>query len=241
MKWHVVVMMALLLGGLVMAASYADDPYEEVAHDQRQIAIGISGAGDDNSLSATLIVPIKQDRIEGWAGGFAQQQSSDGEISAQVINAHTTVGYSVHERVSLNAFADWNRDKQRGIAGQTQFGAFVGVDIYEQSGLLVNGGAGNFLENKQARDDLGVKDTDPNVVRALAYVRGQYQRYSAVWRFTPKVDLSDIQFTLEPTATYTLSDTLSLVVKAKLGYESEPLVEGEEVFTAYQLQLSAAF
>ncbi len=62
-----------------------------------------------------------------------------------------------------------------------------------------------------------------------------------MYKFTPKIDFSDLQVSVEPTATYTLSDTLSLIVRAKLGYETEPLVEGEEFFTSYQLQLGATF
>ena len=229
----------LLLAFVAVSISYAQ--YDEIAHDVRQINIGIAGMNDDTSFSATAILPIDQNKIEGWSGLYTQQQTSDGEVTSQVINAHTVVGYAFHERVGINAFVDWNRDKQRGIAGQTQLGAFVSVDLYEDKGWRVNGGAGNFLENKQAREDLELKDTDPNVVRALAYVRAQYSRYSVMCKFTPKIDFSDLQVSVEPTATYTLSDTLSLIVRAKLGYETEPLAEGEEFFTSYQLQLGATF
>ena len=229
----------LLLAFVAVSISYAQ--YDEIAHDVRQINIGIAGMNDDTSFSATAILPIDQNKIEGWSGLYTQQQTSDGEVTSQVINAHTVVGYAFHERVGINAFVDWNRDKQRGIAGQTQLGAFVSVDLYEDKGWRVNGGAGNFLENKQAREDLELKETDPNVVRALAYVRAQYSRYSIMYKFTPKIDFSDLQVSVEPTATYTLSDTLSLIVRAKLGYETEPLVEGEEFFTSYQLQLGATF
>ncbi len=229
----------LLLAFVVASISYGQ--YDELAHDVRQINIGIAGMNDDTSFSATAIVPINQNKIEGWGGFYGQQQTSDGEVTSQVLNAHTVVGYAFHERVGVNAFVDWNRDKQRGIAGQTQLGAFVSVDLYEDKGWRVNGGAGNFLENKQAREDLELKETDPNVVRALAYLRAQYSRYSVMYRFTPRIDFSDLQVSLEPTATYTLSDTLSLILRAKLGYETEPLVEGEEFFTSYQLQLGATF
>ena len=229
----------LLLAFVAVSISYAQ--YDEIAHDVRQINIGIAGMNDDTSFSATAILPIDQNKIEGWSGLYTQQQTSDGEVTSQVINVHTVVGYAFHERVGINAFVDWNRDKQRGIAGQTQLGAFVSVDLYEDKGWRVNGGAGNFLENKQAREDLELKETDPNVVRALAYVRAQYSRYSVMYKFTPKIDFSDLQVSVEPTATYTLSDTLSLIVRAKLGYETEPLVEGEEFFTSYQLQLGATF
>ncbi len=236
MKWFLVLVTAMMV---LVSSGYAQ--YDEIAHDVRQINIGIAGMNDDTSFSATAIVPIDQNKIEGWGGFYGQQQTSGGEVTSQVLNAHTVVGYAFHERVGINAFVDWNRDKQRGIAGQTQLGAFVSVDLYEDKGWRVNGGAGNFLENKQAREDLELKETDPNVVRALAYVRAQYSRYSVMYRFTPKIDFSDLQVSVEPTATYTLSDTLSLIVRAKLGYETEPLVEGEEFFTSYQLQLGATF
>ena len=236
MKWFLVLATAMMVLG---SSGYTQ--YDELAHDVRQINIGIAGMNDDTSFSATVIVPINQNKIEGWGGFYGQQQTSDGEVTSQVLNAHTVVGYAFHERVGVNAFVDWNRDKQRGIAGQTQLGAFVSVDLYEDEGWRVNGGAGNFLENKQAREDLELKDTDPNVVRALAYIRAQYSRYSVMCKFTPKIDFSDLQVSVEPTATYTLSDTLSLIVRAKLGYETEPLVEGEEFFTSYQLQLGATF
>ena len=232
---------AVLVLVLYFCSMYAYAQYDEIAHDVRQINIGIAGMNDDTSFSATAIVPIDQNKIEGWGGFYGQQQTSGGEVTSQVLNAHTVVGYAFHERVGINAFVDWNRDKQRGIAGQTQLGAFVSVDLYEDKGWRVNGGAGNFLENKQAREDLELKETDPNVVRALAYLRAQYSRYSVMYRFTPKIDFSDLQVSVEPTATYTLSDTLSLILRAKLGYETEPLVEGEEFFTSYQLQLGATF
>lgn len=231
----------VLTAAMMVMVSSGYGQYDEIAHDVRQINVGIAGMNDDTSFSATAILPIDQNKIEGWSGLYTQQQTSDGEVTSQVINVHTVVGYAFHERVGINAFVDWNRDKQRGIAGQTQLGAFVSVDLYEDKGWRVNGGAGNFLENKQAREDLELKETDPNVVRALAYVRAQYSRYSVMYRFTPKIDFSDLQVSVEPTATYTLSDTLSLIVRAKLGYETEPLVEGEEFFTSYQLQLGATF
>lgn len=235
------VISALMLAIFALSVFAQDDPYEEIAHDVRQVAIGVDGSGGGNSLSATLIVPFEQGKTSGWAGGFAQQQSNDGEVIEQMLNAHATGGYALHDRVDINAFVDWTRDKERGIAGQSQIGAFVNVDIYADNRLALNGGAGNFVENKQARDDLGLKDTDPNVVRALAYVQLKYDRYVLMNRFTPQIDFSDLQFMVEPTATYSLSDKLSLVVKAKLGYETEPLVEGEEFYTSYQLQLSSRF
>ncbi|MDE0298599.1 MAG: hypothetical protein OXN17_08210 [Candidatus Poribacteria bacterium] len=229
----------LLLAFVMASISFAQ--YDELAHDVRQISIGIAGMNDDTSVSTAAILPINQNRIEGWGGIYGQQQSSGGEVTSQVLNAHAVIGYAFHERVGVNAFVDWNRDKQRGIAGQTQLGGFVSVDLYEDDGWRVNGGAGNFLENKQAREDLELKDADPNVMRALAYLRAQYSRYSVMYKFTPKIDFSDLQVSIEPVATYTLSDTLSLIVRAKIGYETEPLVEGEEFFTSYQLQLGATF
>ncbi len=145
----------LLLAFVAVSISYAQ--YDEIAHDVRQINIGIAGMNDDTSFSATAILPINQNKIEGWSGLYTQQQTSDGEVTSQVINVHTVVGYAFHERVGINAFVDWNRDKQRGIAGQTQLGAFVSVDLYEDKGWRVNGGAGNFLENKQARRGFGIE------------------------------------------------------------------------------------
>ena len=239
MKWILCLITACLLSAFVMFCAHAQ--YDDLTHNQRQINIGFDGANKDTSISATGIFPINQNKIEGWSGVFVQQQTSDGEVTSQVLNGHAVLGYAFHDRVSLNAFTDWSRDKQRGIAGQTQIGAFVSIDIYQEKGYKINGGAGNFLENKQARDDLGIKDTDPNVVRALAYLRTQYSRYSVMFKFTPQIDLSDLQFSLEPTATYELSDTLSLIASARLGYETEPLAEGEELFTSYQLQLSTTF
>ena len=220
-----------------------EDPYADISHAERQIGIGIAGAGDDTSLSATAIFPINQDNITdgSWAGVSAQQQSGNGEVTAQVLNAHAVVGYDLQESVSINVFGDWSRDKERGIAGQTRLGGFLNVDFYEERGWRINGGAGNFLENKQAQEDLERKATDPNVVRALGYVKVRHGRYSARFEFTPKLDFSHPQFVFKPKASYTLSDTLSLVALGTAGYDSEPLVEGEEFYTSYQLQFSSRF
>ena len=231
---------------LTMAVHFVyaqDDVYEEIDHATRQIAVGIAGAGDDNSLSATVIVPIRGNKISdtSWAGGFVQQQTSDGEVTAEVLNAHTVVGYDVHDIVSLNAFADWNRDKQRGIAGQTQFGGFVGVDIYEENGWKVTGGAGNFLESKQALEDLEKKANDSAVVRALGYVKVGFGRYSVRLDFTPKLDLSHPQTSVKGKAAFSLNDKLSLVVSGVAGYDSEPLVDGEEFYTSHQAQFNLTF
>ena len=105
----------------------------------------------------------------------------------------------------------------------------------------MHGGAGNYLENKQARDDLGIKDADPNVVRALAYLKLKYGRYSLTNKFSPRIDLSDLQILVEPSAEYSLSDTVSLLAKARIGYETDPIAEGENWFSAYQLQLQTTF
>ena len=236
MKWFLVLVTAMMV---LVSSGYGQ--YDELAHDQNLINLGIAGMNDDTSISATVIAPINQEKIDGWAGLYGQQQTHDGELTSQLLNAHAVVGYGFLERFSVNAFADWTKDKQRGIAGQFQLGGFIAADLYEDGEIIINGGAGNFLENKQVREDLELKEADPNVVRLLAYVLAKYGRYSLMYKFTPKVDFSDLQLSLEPTATYTLSDTLSLILRAKLGYETEPVVEGEELFTSYQLQLGATF
>ena len=226
----------VLITAVTVFASSGYGQYDDVAHDQNLINLGVAGMNDDTSVSATVIAPINQERIDGWVGLYGQQQTHEGELTSQLLNAHAVVGYGFLERFSVNAFADWTKDRQRGISGQTQIGGFVAADLYETDEVKVTGGAGNFLENKQVRGDLELKDTDPNVSRWLFYSLAKYRRYSLLSKITPKANFGDFQVSLEPTATYTLSDSLSLVVRAKLGYETEPVVEGEGFFTSYQLQ-----
>ena len=235
---------ALIIAMFACSWALAHDdetPFDEMDSGKRTIAIGIDGMNDDTSLSATVVVPVNVDRIEGWAGGFLQQQTDEGEVISQLLNVHTQLGYNVSDLISINAFGDFLRDKERGIGSQLQVGGFIGIDIYETDMLSVHGGAGNYLENKQARDDLGITDADPNVVRALAYLKLKYGRYSLTNKFSPRIDLSDLQILVEPSAEYSLSDTVSLLAKARIGYETDPIAEGENWFSAYQLQLQTTF
>ena len=227
---------------LVLLAGFAQAQYDELDHTQRMINIGIDGINSDTSISGSAIIPVDTSNVDGWVGLFGQQQTDEGEVTSQTLNAHGVFGYALSDRYGVNAFVDWTKDKERGIAGQTQFGGFVSVDLYEDDAFEVTGGVGNFLENKQAQADLEIKDTDPTVVRGLFYVLTKVGRYKFMFKGMPQLnEFSDARFTLEPSGVYELSDTLQLVLRAKLGYETEPIIEGEEFFSSYQAQIGIQF
>ena len=211
--------------------------YDEIDVGRNLVNVGFDGAGDHTSLSVTAVAPISQfdDRFSGWLGGFAQQQTTDGAITAQTLNAHAQVGWRF-----LNAFGDWTRDKLRGISSQSQVGGFVSAPRFRYAGVGFTAGAGNFLENKQTQADLEVKETDPNVVRWLIYCRASYSNYAALVKLTPALDGADMQASFEPRARYALSDRLAVVLSGIFGYESEPLTDSS-VYSSYQAQLSAEF
>lgn len=230
---------AVLVLSLYFCSMGVFGQYDDVAHDQNLINLGVAGINDDTNISATVVAPINRGNVNGWLGLYGQQQTVEGAISSQLLNAHIQVGYDLG--FVINAFADWTKDRQRGISGQTQIGGFAAADLYETDEIQVTGGAGNFLENKRVRGDLELKDTDPNVSRWLLYALAKYRRYSLLSKVTPKADFGDFQISLEPIAAYSLSDALSLIVRAKLGYETAPVAAGEEFHASYQLQLGATF
>ena len=218
-----------------------ETPFDELNLTQRIIGIGIDGLNDDLSLSATVVVPVRVKKIEGWVGGFAQQQSNDGDVTSQLINGHTVLGYKLSERFTINSFADYLRDKDRGIDSQVQLGGFLSADLIDTNTFHLSAGAGNFVENQQARDDLDLKETDPNVLRFLAYAKAAYGRYSIIQRITPQVDLSDIRIELEPTGSWSLGEKASLVAKLRFIYESHPIIEDKYTSSAFQIQWQSRF
>ena len=102
--------------------------------------------------------------------------------------------------MSINAFAEVNSDKEKGIERQLHVGGFVRYE-FEGASKEDAVGVGNFLENEAALGDLGIKaaDLDSNVVRGLFYYSTEVAGLDILVEGKPNVtDPQDIKVSVEP-------------------------------------------
>lgn len=212
----------LVIGALFLAlgCSVAFCQYDETSKDERTAGLGVTNIGNTSATSLTVVLPISQPKLEGWAGGFFQLTTEGDEIISQAANAHIEGGVPIGDFV-INGFFDYARDNKRGIAGKTQIGAFVLANIVDTDDATLGIGIGNFVENKSAREDLGFKEADPATVRTLGYVKIAYKGVGGVIRFMPRWDFSDPQAEANPSFVIGVADNLSLVLAGIIGYEAE--------------------
>lgn len=229
MKFSII---ALLLICPVAVAQFADIPLDETS-----VSLGLSGDSESRSTSATAILPLEQ--IHGWLGIHGLQSVSDGKLLSEYLKTRVQGGFRYH-RVGIEAFIDAERNLAAGTAFQTQIGLFVRPGIYQRPHLRLSAGFGNFLENTQARQELGFDATDPTVVRWLAFASVSWHGISTVIRSTPHIQFKDFQLAAEPAVTYDLADNISLGLQGRIAYDSDPLTD-QKIQTAYMLVSRVTF
>lgn len=214
--------------------------YSEIDHSVRQIELGVTGIGDSGATTFTGIFPYERKGARGWIGLHSSNTTLNGKVVGDIRNLHIELGKDVRPNISLNAFAEWNTDKELGLDREMQVGGFLrGVKSLEKRDLIF--GLGNFLVDEQARADLELKETDDTVVRWLFYVSTTARDLKLMFEFTPQLDFSDFQTEIEPKYLYHLNDQVALLAAIALEYDSQPLVEDKHFSTRYSLKLTAQF
>lgn len=203
--------------------------YADISHDERTLTLGVNSVARDTSVSATAIAPYEKDIYSGWIGAHINQVTTGDSVTSQYVNARVE-GAITFESISANLFYDATRDKVQGIAFQSEVGYFIANDFGS-----VSVGAGNFVQDTSAREDLGLIETDPVSVRWLAYAKTNLYGISVLARVTPEIGFADFQATLEPTYVFNLKEDISLSLKAIVEYDSDPLGEADRVNTSTQL------
>ena len=234
--WTMMLMALLMFAVTFVQVAFSQ--FDDLPRDKVQINIGVSGVNDDSSISALIVTPASTGIYSGWLGLFGEQQTIEGIIESQVINAHIQGGFNIRG-FGIECFYDFERNDHKGIAGQSQIGAFIRPGIYQVQGVEISGGVGNFLENTSAREDLGLKVGDPNVIRWLGYMSSEFRNVALLTRVTPEIDLSDFQVSIEPTVNFDLDERISLVLGGTAEYESASLLDLWHF--SYRLMLGVEF
>ena len=231
---------ALVFTAFLMAFSLffvmgSDAQFSDIPHDKNQWNIGLFGNKESTNYNTTFLAPFRKDNVTGWAGTYASKVISGDDVLSERFNAHIEGGFSIKSLndLGLRAFVDFETTHQK--TSQLQFGLFVIPGVYERGKLKISGGVGNFLEDTNVRDDLGLKETDSVVSRLLVYSSFHFERFALLVRATPHINLSDFQLDIEPSYALKLSDNISLRFHCKMEYDSEPL--DESFSTEYALQL----
>ena len=229
--------MKILMIVLLLICSTAFAQFADIPLDAKSVSVGLSGDSESASKSVTGILPLKN--LNGWVGVHGLQSTTGGEVLSEYLKAHLQGGFR-YQGLGIEAFVDGERNLVAGTAFQTQVGVFIRPGIYKRSGFRVSGGFGNFLENTQAREELGLGTTDPTVVRWLAFASIGWQGFSTVIKSTPHIQFKDFQFAAEPAVTYELADNISLGLQGRVAYDSNPLTD-KKFQTAYMLVSRVTF
>lgn len=228
-------LLTLLIGMLICgtaSAQFADIPLDEIS-----VSLGVSGDSESRSTAATGILPLS--KINGWLGVHGLQSTADQNVLSEYLKAHVQGGVR-YQGLGIEAFLNAERNLLAGTAFQSQVGLFVRPGIYEKHRLRVSGGFGNFLENTQARAELGLTETDPTVVRWLAFASIGWRGISVLIKLTPHIQFDDFQFAAEPAVTFELAENISLGLQGRLAYDSDPLT-AKKFQTAYLLVSRVTF
>ena len=219
-------MLLMLLICSTTSAQFADIPLDETS-----VSIGLSGDSEARSTSATGILPL--DKINGWFGVHALQSSADNKIVSEYLKTRLQAGFR-YKHIGIEGFVDGERNLVAGTAFQSQAGIFIRPGIFKSNGFRISGGFGNFLENTQAREELGLQENDPTVVRWLAFASVGWRGISTLIKSTPHISFKDFQLAAEPAVTYQLADNISLGLQGRVAYDSDPLTD-QKIQTAYML------
>ena len=208
--------------GLILLAIPAYSQFADLPHDAKTLDIGVNGDGASQTLSLTVVMPLR--RINGWAGVFGSRASGEGEVLSEIAKARVQGGFRIGT-FGIEAFTDLERNITKGSALTSQIGSYIRPAIYERGTLRVSGGVGAFLENIQPHKDLVLTRFDPTTFRWLAFSSVGWRRLNTVLKFTPQIGFKNFKFSAEPAITFTLSTRLSLRLSGSMTYNSEPLTE----------------
>ena len=229
--------MVLFFSQNAVQANEEGKQYTDLNKGVRQVNIGLSGINDSSTLAITSVLPFDTGKYSGWGGAFVQQQTVDGELASQLINIYGEVGYEF-SFFNINAFSGFTKDTHKGTEREVQIGGFIASPYITRRDITFRVGAGNFLENKEVREDLELADADPNVTRWFFYSKAAWSWLSLTAKVTPQVDLSDFQAELHPVARFVLKDNVDLVLSGIVDYES---TLDDPVHTSYLAQLGIRF
>ena len=196
--------------------------FADLPHDVKTVDIGVNGDGTSQTLSLTVVVPVRN--INGWAGVFGSRASGEGQVLSEIAKARVQGGFRIGT-FGIEAFTDLERNITEGSALTSQIGSYIRPAIYERGMLRVSGGVGVFLENIQPHKDLVLTKFDPTTFRWLVFSSVGWRRLNTVLKFTPEVGFRNFKFSAEPAITFSLSTRLSLRLSGFMTYNSEPLTE----------------
>ena len=219
--WLLVVISSLILL-LFTSHNPSSAQFDDIPHEEITVDLGLAGDRGSQSNSLTAVLPISA--VNGWAGVHALKTTATGEVLSEVVKAHLQGGYRFGT-LGLEMFVDAERNLIQGTDLTTAVGYFVRPGIYERNGWQISGGAGNFVENTNARDELGLTDADGSVIRWLAFSSLDYRGITTLIKATPISDLSDFQLEISPAVKFELKSNISLGISASWEYDSDPITE----------------
>lgn len=196
--------------------------FADLPQDAKTVDIGVNGDGASQTLSLTLVVPLR--RLNGWTGVFGSRASGEEEVLSEILKAHIQGGFRIGT-FGVEAFTDLERNITKGSALTSQIGSYIRPAIYERGTLRISGGIGAFLENIQPREDLVLRKFDPTTFRWLAFSSIGWRRLNTVLKFAPEIGFKNFKFSAEPAITLDLSTRLRLRLSGSMTYNSEPLTE----------------
>ena len=212
-----IVVLSLVVWTVPVYCQFADLP-----QDAKTLDIGVNGDGASQTLSLTVVVPLRS--VNGWAGVFGSRASGEETVLSEIVKAHVQGGFRMGT-FGIEAFTDLERDIAKGSALTSQIGSYIRPAIYESGTLRISGGIGVFLENIQPHENLVLKKFDPTTFRWLAFSSVGWRRLNTVLKYTPEVGFKNFKFSAEPAITFSLSTRLRLRLSGSMTYNSEPLTE----------------
>lgn len=212
-----IVVLFLIIWTVPAYCQFADLP-----HDAKTVDIGVNGDGASQTLSLTVVVPLR--RVNGWAGIFGSRAAGEEEVLSEILKAHVQGGFRIGT-FGIEAFTDLERDIIKGSALTSQIGSYIRPAIYESGTLRISGGIGIFLENIQPHEDFVLRKFDPTTFRWLAFSSIGWRRLNTVLKFAPEIGFKNFKFSAEPAITFDLSTRLRLRLSGSITYNSQPLTE----------------
>ena len=206
--------LTVLLGMLLALTSPSIAQWEEIPHDDFTLDFGGASSDDSTSIQLTAAKGVEW----GWVGIHQNFLSVENEIEDQVSKAHAQGGVDWFG-FRIEAFADVESNKEKGAGLISQVGGmFRKIATLDDLTLALS--FGNYAENTQFRDDLGLAATDPvTLSRWLLSTTAKYNFNDRIGlyangKFTPESRFKDLQGSLEIGVDVAYSRDVSFGVKA---------------------------